>query len=115
MPPDGLDIETVVSNGTVRATSPDFNRNITIPLTDAGSVKTTVFVDYGSLGGFEYVVRMPVDRTENGYRALTPRLEICRSPRLCGDEAAYIPGEHRTGVWMNATLANSTRTLSNHD
>jgi hypothetical protein len=58
-----------------------------------------------TLGGFEYVAELPLIRDDGEYRALSPYLEVCREPFRCGGEAAYIPGEHRDGVSMNATLA----------
>ncbi len=99
-----LTVETRMANGTVTATSPAFGDAVSTPLEADEPVKLTVFVDYGTLGSFEYVVRLPVDRQGDTYRALTPRLEVCRSPRLCGGEAAYVPGTHREGIRMNATL-----------
>jgi hypothetical protein len=104
MPPGGLDVTTSVTNGTVTATSQAFDAPISVPLGNASTVTLRVFVDYSSLGNFEYVVHMPVDRHEGTYRALTPRLEVCRSPRLCGGAAAYVPGTHRADVSMNTTL-----------
>lgn len=104
MPSDGLAIRTTLDNGTATATSPAFSGPVTIPFDGSSPVEIRVFVDYGSLGSFEYVADIPVDRQAETYRALTPRLEVCRSPQLCGGEAAYVPGTHRTGVWMNASL-----------
>jgi hypothetical protein len=54
-------------------------------------------------------VTLPVDRTRDGYRTLTPTLEVCRSPTSCDGEAAYIPGEHRDGIRMNATIHGDDR------
>ena len=107
MPSDGLDMRLRVANDSVTVRSSALSGNVSVPLGD--EVTTSVFVDFGSLGSFEYVSRLPVDRQRGRYRALTPRLEVCRSPRLCGGEAAYVPGAHRDGVWMNATLQNATR------
>lgn len=108
LPPGGLDVQTSVTNATVTATSPAFEDSVSVPLQSNSTVSLRVFVDYTSLGSFEYVVRLPVDRQGETYRALTPRLEVCRSPRLCGGEAAYVPGTHRTDVWMNTTLSATT-------
>jgi hypothetical protein len=104
MPSDGLAVRTTLDDGTATATSAAFSDPVTVPLDGTEPLQIRVFVDYGSLGSFEYVAEVPVDRKAGAYRALTPRLEVCRSPRLCGGEAAYVPGTHRTGVWMNTTL-----------
>jgi hypothetical protein len=115
MPTDGLELNLTVANGTVTARSPAASGNVSVPLGEAGWVETTVFVVYGSLGSFEYVSRWPVDRQREAYRALTPRLEVCRSPRLCGGEAAYVPGAHRDGVWMNATVETTNTARKTDD
>jgi len=104
LPRDGLDVTATVANGTARVTSPHFVENLTVPYAEGEDLKLVVFTDYGSLGGFEYVVRLPVQKRGDSYWALSPHLEVCRNPRLCGGEAAYVPGTHRDGVWMNATL-----------
>ncbi|MFC7133911.1 MULTISPECIES: glycosyltransferase family 39 protein [Salinibaculum] len=101
---DALALDATVADGTVTVSSSAFDGNVSTAVRDNQSVKLTVFVDYGTLGSFEYVARLPVERNSGGYRALTPRLEVCRSPRLCGGEAAYVPGTHREGIWMNTTL-----------
>jgi hypothetical protein len=108
MPSDGLAVRTTLDGGTATATSPAFSDPLTVSLDSTSPVQIRVFVDYGSLGSFEYVADVPIDREAGMYRALTPRLEVCRSPRLCGGEAAYVPGTHRTGVWMNTTLTTDT-------
>jgi len=106
MPRGGLDATATVANGTARVGSPQFVENLTVPYTDGEELELVVFVDDGSLGGFEYVVRLPVQERRDGYRALSPYLEVCRQPRLCGGEAAYVPDTHREGVWINATLSS---------
>jgi len=104
LPRDGIDATATVGNGTARVTSTQFVENLTVPYAQGEDLKLVLFTDYGTLGGFEYIVRLPVRERGDGYRALSPQLEVCRSPRLCGGEAAYVPGTHRDGVWMNATL-----------
>jgi len=107
MPRDGLDVTLTVADGTVTASSPQFVRNVTVPRLSSEPFRLVTYVDYGALGGFEYVVTLPIDRTRDGYRTLTPTLEVCRSPKRCDGEAAYVPGSHRDGVWMNATVSGA--------
>jgi hypothetical protein len=109
MPRSGLDITVTVVDGRATVTSPQFVENLTIERLSDDPLRLVTYVDYGSLGGFEYVVTLPVDRTRNGYRTLTPSLEVCRSPTSCDGEAAYIPGEHRDGVRMNVTVHGDER------
>jgi hypothetical protein len=104
MPSDGIDVRTTVANGSVTATSAAFAEPLSVALDAEEPVTLTAFIDYGSLGSFEYVVDAPIDNRSGSYRILSPRLEVCQSPRRCGGEAAYVPGEHRSGVWMNASV-----------
>ena len=105
MPRNGIDATITVADGQATVTSPQFVENLTVQRHSNQPFRLVTYVDYGALGGFEYVVTLPVDRVREGYRALTPRLEVCRSPKRCGGEAAYVPGTHREGVRMNATLS----------
>jgi len=100
-----LNVTVVAENGTVTARSEAFAEPITVAHDGESPVELVTFVDYGALGGFDYVVRLPLVSEEGGYRAMTPYLEVCDSPGLCGGEATYVPGEHRSGVAMNATLS----------
>jgi len=102
-PRDGLDGTVTVSNGAVSVDSPHFVENLTVPYGPDEPVTVVTYVDYGNLGSFEYVLRLPVERHADGYRALSPHMEVCRVPRLCGGEAAYVPGSHSDRIWMNAT------------
>jgi len=100
-----LDVTVIAENGKVTARSPAFEDPVTVAHDGESSVELIAFVDYGALGGFEYAVRLPLLRDNGRYRAMTPYLEVCDSPGLCGGESAYVPGDHRTGVSMNATLS----------
>ncbi len=104
LPNDGIDATIEASNGTVTVTSPSFVENLTVPHDGESDLKFVAFVDYGALGGFEYVVRLPLRDDAGDYRSLTPYLEVCERPKRCGGEAAYIPGESRDGVYLNTTL-----------
>jgi hypothetical protein len=109
MPQSGLDITVTVADSRATVRSPQFARNLSVARLGDEPFELVGYIDYGGLGGFEYVVTIPVDRTREGYRALTPTLEVCRAPSRCDGEAAYIPGSHRDGVRMNATLNGATQ------
>ncbi|WP_436902696.1 DUF7846 domain-containing protein [Halovenus halobia] len=102
---DDLEIATTVTDGTATVRSPAFSENLTVAHEGGDELRIVVFVDYGALGGFEYVAELPVLEDDGEYRALSPYLEVCRGPARCGGEAAYVPGQHRTGVSMNATVS----------
>jgi hypothetical protein len=104
LPNEGIEATAVTENGTVTVTSPSFTQNLTVPHDGESPLRIVAFVDYGALGGFDYVVRLPLQRDDGQYRALSPYLEVCDTPRLCGGESTYVPSEHRQGVSMNATL-----------
>ena len=107
LPRSGLDVTITVADGEATVRSPQFVRNLSVDRLTDQPFELVTYVDYGALGGFEYVVTLPVDRTRAGYRALTPSLDVCRSPKRCDGEAAYVPGQHRDGVWMNATITGA--------
>jgi len=102
---DEIDATVVASDGAVTVRSPAFERNITVDHDGESPVRLVTYVDYGALGGFEYVTRLPLIREDGQYRALSPYLEVCRMPSRCDGEAAYVPGEHRSGISMEATLS----------
>jgi len=101
---DDIDVTATVANGTAQVDSSAFVENLTVPAERGENLRLVAYVDYGSLGGFEYVAELPLDRADGEYRALSPYLEVCRVPTRCGGEAAYVPGVHRDGVSMNATV-----------
>ncbi|WP_336327912.1 ArnT family glycosyltransferase [Halovenus sp. HT40] len=104
---DEIEMTATVADGNVTLRSPSFEQNLTVAHDGEQPLRLVTFVDYGALGGFEYVAEMPLIRDDGEYRALSPYLEVCREPFRCGGEAAYIPGEHRDGVSMNATVSAS--------
>lgn len=92
--------------------------NTSLPVGVRDSVRVTAFVHYGGDSGFDYRIRMPVERSNGTVRALTPYVEICRDPRRCGGEAMFIPNETgsdmsvETRFVTNATHAK--RGMENH-
>jgi len=102
---DEIEMTAVAADGTVRIRSPAFEQNLTVAHEGGEELRLVAFVSYGALGGFEYVAELPLIRENGEYRALSPSLEVCKVPARCGGEAAYVPGEHRDGVSMNATVS----------
>ena len=78
--------------------------SIAVPTPERGTVTVVAFVDYGADRAVKYRWAVPVNETDAGVQALTPRMEVCWSERLCGGQAAYIPGAHRGGIALNATV-----------
>ena len=76
-----------------------------LPSPQSGSIRLDASVEYVTGTAFTYRIALPVERTESGVRALTPRLETCRIESRCGGQAAYVPGSHRDGIDMNVTLS----------
>ncbi|MBX0323274.1 glycosyltransferase family 39 protein [Halomicroarcula sp. F13] len=79
-------------------------QNETLDVDGRETVRTTVFVDYGGGSGFAYRFDLPVDAEDDRVRALTPRIERCRSARACGGAAAYVPGTGPDGVFVETNL-----------
>ncbi|MFC7250418.1 ArnT family glycosyltransferase [Halomicroarcula sp. GCM10025324] len=103
-----LNVTLRVGEEQTRMSGPGLDETATVPTPERGPVALSAFVDYGTGAGFTYRVVVPVERTEAGVRALTPRLEMCRDQRRCDGEAAYVPGAHRDGIELNATLSEVT-------
>ena len=78
--------------------------SIAVPTPQRGTVTVVAFVDYGADRAVKYRWALPVNATDSGVQALTPRMEVCWSERLCGGQAAYVPGTHRDGIALNATV-----------
>ena len=87
-----------------RLTGERLSEPVAVPTPDRGTVTVEAFVDLQGTSAVRYRAEVPVDRTETGMRALTPRLELCWSERLCGGQAAYVPGDRRYGIELNATV-----------
>jgi hypothetical protein len=82
-----------------------------LPVERRETITLQLFVDYGTVDSYSYVVEVPVSYENETYRVLTPRTAVCRNPRLCDDEAAYVPGSHRPGVTLDVSLTpNGTDT-----
>jgi len=101
-----LDLNLTMSGATATVRSPALSEPVSVPVEQRGAVEVRVFVDYGTVDSFSYRARLPVERDNGTVRALTPALEVCRQPRLCGGEAAYIPGSdlHRPNVTLEARI-----------
>ncbi|WP_232701677.1 glycosyltransferase family 39 protein [Halobacterium wangiae] len=97
------DFDVVVRDGRVRldGAGPGAG-NASVPLN--GSVTVDALVDGGYGAGLTYRVRLPVEATPEGYRALTPYRELCTDLRNCGGEAAYVPGAGPDGTVLNASV-----------
>jgi len=77
---------------------------IAVPTPRRGTVTVVAFVDYGANRAVKYRWAVPVNETDTGVRTLTPRMEVCWSERLCGGQAAYVPGAHRDGIALDARV-----------
>lgn len=100
---EDLPFSLVLVDGTARLTGP-FEGDSRVRVSGRTDVKMTVFVDFGGGQSFSYEFTLPVKASDNGVRALSPYVEVCRDQRLCGGEAAYVPGSHRGGVFVETTL-----------
>jgi hypothetical protein len=103
-PAEPLDLNLTVSGATATVRSPALSEPVSVPVESRGAVELRVFVDYGTVDSFSYRAELPVDRGNRTVRALTPALEVCRQPRRCGGEAAYVPGVHRPNVTLEARV-----------
>lgn len=102
--PDGnLSVALAVSDARVFLTGSDFE-NESVPIEERDTVRTRLFVDYGTGAGFSYVVSLPVESGDGSVRALSPHLELCQVPHRCGGAATYVPDTRRPGQYLNATL-----------
>jgi hypothetical protein len=104
---DKIETTVLAADGTISLRSDSFERSLTVSHDGQRPLRIVTYVSYGSLGTFEYVTEMPLIREDGQYRALSPYLEVCGAPLRCGGEAAYIPGEHRSGISMDATISAS--------
>jgi hypothetical protein len=103
-PGDSLGLNVTVTDGNATVRSPELAEPVTVPVERRGSLAVRVFVDYGTVDSFSYRATVPYEREDGTVRALTPALEVCRQPRLCGGEAAYVPGTHRENVTLEARI-----------
>ncbi|MEF8906265.1 MAG: glycosyltransferase family 39 protein [Haloarculaceae archaeon] len=103
-PGEPVDLNLTVSGATATVRSPALSEPVSVPLERQGSAELRIFVDSGTVDSFSYRVELPIDRGNGSVRALTPALEVCRQPRRCGGEAAYVPGVHRPNVTLEARI-----------
>ncbi|MBX0303131.1 ArnT family glycosyltransferase [Haloarcula salinisoli] len=78
--------------------------SIAVPTPERGTVTVVAFVDYGADRAVKYRWALPVNETGTGVRALTPRMEVCWSERLCGGQAAYVPRSHGDEITLEARV-----------
>jgi hypothetical protein len=97
-----LRLTVTMTDGRAVVDSPSFEDPAVVGMDGRSTVEVRLFVATGGTGAFSYDLVVPVEARDGTVRALTPRLEVCRSPRLCGGEAAYVPGHHREGVSLDA-------------
>lgn len=101
-----LPFSLVLTDGSARLTGP-FDGDTRVPISGRTDVELTVFVDFGAGQAFSYEFTLPVLAGDGGVRALSPYVEVCRDQRLCGGEAAYVPGSHHEGIFVETTLRAS--------
>lgn len=99
---DEIRLRVTMTDGRAVVDSPSFEDPAVVELDGRETLDVRVFVATGGAGAFSYDLVVPVEARDGTVRALTPRMEVCRSPRLCGGEAAYVPGHHREGVTLDA-------------
>jgi hypothetical protein len=112
-PTDGsVHLTVVVENGTARLRG-DVTPvgEDTVAVGDRDTIVVNAFVD-APTNRLDYRVETPVATTDDGYRALTPRVEVCHRPVLCGGQATYVPGGQGPDVWLNATVREEAVTAS---
>jgi len=91
-------VSATVTVGDGAATLTADGGTASVPVDDRDDVRVTAFVDYGPGGGFSYAFEMPVEATDDGVQALTPRVEYCRAASTCGGGATYVPDDAPPGI-----------------
>ena len=74
-------------------------------------VTLRLFADYGTGAGLTYRFVVPIRVDDGTVAVMTPVVEVCERPQLCGGEAAYVPGETPGNVTVTTRLtatANET-------
>lgn len=104
-PGAAVDLSVRVGPEHARVTGPGLDEAVSVPLERRDSLELRLLVAFGGVDGLPYRVDLPVAMRNGRRHAITPRLEICDRPALCGGEAAYVPGQYRDGVSLNVTLA----------
>jgi hypothetical protein len=103
-PDDTVGLTVTLSDGRAVVDSTAFEESAIVSLDGRETLEVRVFVDTGTATAFSYDLAVPVETRDGSVRALTPRTEVCRTPRLCGGEAASVPGHHRDGVSLEVRL-----------
>ena len=80
----------------------------TVTVADRDRVTLRLFADYGTGAGLTYRVVLPVRVANGTVQALSPELESCERPQLCGGEAAYVPGESPGKITARLTTGEGT-------
>lgn len=102
---DSVDVEMETDSNRTYLVGPEIDGSVSVPTPERGTVTLVAFVDFGADRAVKYRVALPVNRTGTGsVEVLTPRLEVCWAERLCGGQAAYVPGTHRNDIELNATV-----------
>jgi len=107
---DEATVSAVVADGRIRPGGPlTALGNETLPLAGE-TVRVEVLVDGGYGAGFTYAVEVPVGAAADGggsegYRAVTPRRELCTNLRACDESPVYVEGVGPDGSWLNASVA----------
>lgn len=101
-------LSVVIEDGTARVAGPVESVGADgVPVAGRTDLQMTVFLDYGGAQALSYRFTLPVERVGGEVRALSPYVEVCRDVRLCGGEAAYVPGAHREGISVETALRSS--------
>ncbi|MBO4248279.1 glycosyltransferase family 39 protein [Halomicrobium sp. IBSBa] len=100
---ESLSLQLALDGERAALTGEGLDRTV-VPLADRERLVLSAFVDYGTGAGFTYRFEVPVETADGRVRVLTPYAEVCRDGRLCGGEAAYVPGSHEDGVSIETTL-----------
>ncbi|WP_018258602.1 ArnT family glycosyltransferase [Halomicrobium katesii] len=100
---ESLSLQLTLDGERAALTGEGLDRTV-VPLADRERLVLSAFVDYGTGAGFTYRFELPVETADGTVRVLTPYAEVCRDGRLCGGEAAYVPGSHEDGVSIETTL-----------
>ena len=109
-PPESLSLAVTIAGDTARIAGPALADPVTVALRDRDALEVRLLVDFGGLDALPYRVEVPLATAPDGERrALSPSLEVCDRPALCGGEAAYVPGAYREGVFLNASVRGTDR------
>jgi hypothetical protein len=103
-PGERLIVSLDVEGDRATLTGPAIEEPLTVPVDGQDTIRTQLFVDYGTGAGFSYGLALPVEPRYDDVAVLSPRLELCTVPHRCDGEATYVPGETRPGQSLNTTL-----------